>query len=308
MSAKKASAPAGPITQLFSIFSGRGKLFALLILIAAAIGGGYALWREVRGHVLAGSQYQLDPREIHVNVPPPWVRADVKAQVIRDASLDTNLSILEEDLTLRIAQAFALHPWVEKVIRVSKGHPARVDVELEFRQPAAMVEVTGGLLPVDRLGVLLPSDDFTSTDARAYPRLAGITTEPVGVVGKSWGDVRVMGGSALAALLLKHWQPLKLHRIQAAGKMTGGASTADDTFELVTQAGTQVVWGRAPGHEISGELPAQDKLARLLKFAEANKGTLEPTTGTQRIDLRTGPEPTATPRTATRSSSPDTVQ
>ena len=61
---------------------------------------------------------------------PAWIHTDVKAEVIRNASLDAALSVLDDNLTVNIAQAFALHPWVAKVTRVSKHHPARVKVEV----------------------------------------------------------------------------------------------------------------------------------------------------------------------------------
>ena len=148
---------------------------------------------------------------------PPWIHTDLKAEVLRDASLDGPLSLLDKELTVRVAHAFALHPWVAKVQRVSKRSPAGVQVDLDYRRPVAMVEVPGpALLPVDGEGVLLPTADFSPQDARQYPRIAEIKTSPLGPVGTRWGDTHVTGGARIAAALLDDWQALKLHQVVPA--------------------------------------------------------------------------------------------
>ena len=58
------------------------------------------------------------------------------------------LSILDDDLTGRIAAAFALHPWVAKVVRVTKHHPAGVDVE-DVALTLGDVDVTDQLVTGD---------------------------------------------------------------------------------------------------------------------------------------------------------------
>jgi len=78
---------------------------------------------------------------------PEWIHCDLRAEIFRSAALDGPLSIMDEDLAERIAVACALHPWVARVRSVRKYHPARVVVELDYRRPVLMVEVTGGLLP-----------------------------------------------------------------------------------------------------------------------------------------------------------------
>ena len=71
----------------------------------------------------------------------------------------------------------------------------------------------GGLYPIDALGVLLPTADFSRVEARTYPPLSEIRTLPLGPVGENWGDPRVGGGAELAAVLFEDWQRLRLYRI-----------------------------------------------------------------------------------------------
>ena len=112
----------------------------------------------------------------------------MKADVIADGGLK-ELNLLDPQVTVRVAQAFATHSWVKTVRRVRKHHPARIQVDLEYRRPAAMVEVDlageKGLLPVDETGVLLPPSDFSPDQAKEYPRIGIGHTTPAGPVGSS---------------------------------------------------------------------------------------------------------------------------
>lgn len=302
MSAKKAAPPSpSKIGRLVAAATGKGAVvFGILAIAAILAGGWFFVWGRVHEHVLASPDYRLDPRNITLTAPPRWIHADVKAEVIRDASFDQTLSILEPDLTVRIAQAFALHPWIQRVNRVSKKHPASVEVDVEYREPVAMVEVSGGLLPVDREGVLLPSDDFSPAAARNYPRISGVNSEPVGPVGTNWGDTHVVGAAKVAAVCAPHWQVLRLYRVVAMPRLAGSVSASEGGFELYTHAGTQIVWGHAPGKELPSEMPSAEKIRQLVGYAQ-EKGSLDPPTGSQRIDLRSGKEFIVTPRTALRS-------
>src|SRR6185295_19968759 len=113
--AKKSAPPRStvpaPLRGLFRSFQG-GRWAAVIVLTVALLGGAWlTLWDHVREHVMASSQYRLDPKDIEITPPPPWIHTDIKAEVIHEAQLDASLSRLDKDLTLRLAQAFGLHPW-----------------------------------------------------------------------------------------------------------------------------------------------------------------------------------------------------
>ena len=200
-------------------FRRRSKLFFWIAGVAAVIVAGRLVWMRVREHVAIRDDYRLTAADISITPPPPWIRADVKTQVIRDAGLtDAPLSILDDALVERLYRAFALHPWVAKVERVSKSHPAHVDVQLVYRRPVAMVQVPGGWYPVDVEGVLLPSDDFSPAEARAYPRLSGVESRPLGPTGTKWGDPVVAGGARIAAALEAAWSELELRAFAGSSR------------------------------------------------------------------------------------------
>jgi hypothetical protein len=266
-------------------------LIASLVLVALVAIGWSALWQNVRDHVVASEDYRLNPHAIElVPSPPPWIHSDLKAQVIRDGSLEGSLSILDSDLTVRLARAFRLHPWVAGVSRVSKRHPAGATVELSYREPVAMVKVTGGVLPVDAEGLLLPSEDFSVSDVPNYPLIGGVTTSPAGLTaGTRWGDPGVAAGSRLAALLAPHWKKLNLERISVE---VAPHESIQPTFDLLTQMGKRIHWGLAPGSSGLGASTRQSKLARLLEYAGASGLDSSPD---ESLDLRGEEELVAVP-------------
>jgi hypothetical protein len=56
-------------------------------------------------------------------------------------------------------------------------------------------------------------------------------------------------------------------------------------FELVTENGTVIPWGRAPGNESPSEVPLAEKLARLKEYV-ADHGGLDESARRNDLDLR----------------------
>jgi len=290
---KKTAKEPGRLSRLVRFLWGPGRpVLVVVVAIAALAVGWYAVWQRVGPGVLASESYRVTPEKFDMTPPPPWIHSDVRAEVFRSASFERSLRLTDDDLTERIAGAFALHPWVARVRRVEKRHPARIVVDLEYRRPVCMVEVLGELLPVDGEAVLLPKEDFSPVEASRYPRLVGVKTPPVGALGERWGDARVIGGAAIADVLADVWEEMNLAVIVPSEPPIPGVA-ADLTFTLVTRLGTRIFWGRAPGRDGPGEIPAQDKLARLEEYFR-RYGTLEGRGGPQELDiyqLRLGARP-----------------
>jgi len=269
--------------RLAGLFAGRAvRVVSALALLVAVLVGGTLLWRRFQPLVDDDPRYRLAAENIHVTPQPDFIRSDVRGEAVVLGSLD-GADVRQDDLTVRVAQAFAIHPWVASVHRVGKRFPPRVDVELEYRTPVAMVEVAGGLLPIDGEAVLLPPADFLQQDVPAYPRVAIGESSPAGPEGTAWGDNRVLGAARIAVLLAPRWKELRLFRIAATSGR--GAADLDDTlFELTPRRGTRVIWGRAPGHERRGEAQAATKIARLAELID-QYGPLDSVGAPRQIDL-----------------------
>ena len=249
----------------------------LLILAVVLTAGAYTGWKRVWPLVRARPEYQASLAEVWIPKPPPWIRRDVVKEVQQLTGLPETFSLLEGDPATRLAEAFAQHPWVEQVDQVRIVRPHRVEIRLRYRRPVAMVEVPGGLLPVDALGTLLPSEDFDPTDAAAYPLLRGVPTGPVNPVGKPWEDPLVQGGAKIAAVLGPHWTSLNLEAIEGvlwsapdgpvAGSDRGGRASRRAGAEEASASPSR------PGHPTEGREPSTRGSAPPSALRSAPSGT-----------------------------------
>jgi hypothetical protein len=260
----------------------RGPVLTAGVVLAAIVGL-IVGWNRWGAPHTRGPDYVVTPDKIQVTPQPQWIHADVKAEVVRAANL-SQLDLRDRDLVEQVSQAFALHAWIAKVVRVEKRFPAAVAVTVEYRRPVAAVEITPSgkreLLFVDGEGVLLPSLDFAANQAADYLRIGGIHSTPASVYGSPWGDDAVAGAARIAAAWGDRFGQAGLYRILPTESASGQLS-----FELRTPGDTRILWGAAPGRESSSELVAEQKIAALLEYI-ADKGPLDREGGERLLDLQ----------------------
>ena len=265
---------------------GRGLGVALALLTTTlVVFGAYALWDNIGGDILTGRKYYVDPQDIEITPPPRWIHSDVKSEVIENRGLDEPLWIFDEGLTKRIADEFLLHPWVAEVVRVSKHHPAAIEVELTYRKPVAMIVTADGsrLLPVDVNAVVLPRKDFSEVEIERYPRVAAVRSRPQGPLGEVWQDPIVLDGAKIGEALLDYWKQLRLARIIPIENDRKLSGRRDRLYALETRRGKRIVWGHVPGAETLGELNAEEKVAKLLRYVQKHRSLDEGSSNVPRL-------------------------
>jgi hypothetical protein len=235
---------------------------------AAALAGGWILVTRFSDQAAADRSNILGPEQVELVGAANWIQGDLKAEALRDASLDNGLPLDDPELARRLARAFDIHPWVREVVSVTLRHPARARVEIRCREPVAMVSVPGGLLAVDAEGIVLPSDDFTAESAARYPKLSGVESGPRGAAGFAWGDPLVEEGAAIAAVIGPEWEPLGLHTIRPAT-----LKKPPQPWELAGPGDRVISFGSAPGHELANEPTAAMKAAMLRRLATGSEAT-----------------------------------
>ena len=264
-------------------------------MVVVAVVGVYWAWGRWGSLATQHARFQLSAGSIDIPPQPQWIQADVRAEVFRDANLG-QLSLLDPDAAPRIDRAFTLHTWVLRVERTRKKSDGRIFVQLRYRRPILMVEtVPDGFWPVDTEGVLLPPEEFSEFQTRDYLHVGGVNSQPVGQVGTPFGDDRVAAAAKIAVVLQEVWRDLGIRRIEPS-KTRRGSTLASSFFELATRQGTRIVWGSVPGSERAGEVPAVEKVQRLIKFVHEH-GSLE---GPSTIDLTQATGVEVTPRMARR--------
>ena len=253
-------------------------------------------------------EFRVQSDAISMTPPPRWVPADFVERVLETSSVGAELSLLDNSLLKNLYEAFRRDPWVAQVVRVRKVPPNRVDVELVYRRPVAMVEVAEGLYPIDPNGTLLPPGDFSAADANEFPLIRNVTSKPQGPAGTNWGDVAILGAARLAEALLQapprkpsHWERLGLVAIRVPDA-TGSTGIEDLCFELLAPGGSRIIWGRAPGSTHPGELTVEQKIGRLEKYV-ADFGGFDRPHGPYEIDIRHWQEISRRPLAAATESS-----
>jgi hypothetical protein len=239
-------------------------LVALLMLAGVLL-----LGRAARDELVAQDRYTGAFAEIECAPPMGMEREAFLDEVQYLASQPDRLPLLDETLAARLAEAFARHPWVERVERVEVTARRQVHVRLAYRVPVMAVPSwprepgDPELTVVDGSGVLLPP----LLSGQGLPELANAVTRPAGPSGTAWGDPVVLAAARTAALLQPHQERLQVQKYEVK----------EGVVRLVLKDGGRVVWGGAPGEEAAGEPTAEEKLQRLWEG---------PATATEECDLR----------------------
>ena len=265
-----------------------GTVLTAVVVLVAIAGFMYG-WRRWGEPSLNSPEYVVTAEPaLSVTPQPAWIHTNVKAEIL--LADGAKLDLLDGQLVEKIAAAFALHPWVAKVVRVEKRFPAQVNVQLEYRRPVLVVKLDAageeGLLFLDRQSVLLPSSDFAPSQAKDYLRIVAAGETPTNVYGTPWGSERMAGALLVAAALENRWQPLGLYSIAAVR-----GNGAEFVYELRTQDDkVRVIWGGSPGresarHDSVAEPTAAQKVAVLEQYVREH-GPLDKLSAPAVVDLR----------------------
>ena len=207
--------------------------------------------------------------------PPPFASRDAFLAEVKDiASLPERLQVLDKELAERLADAFARHPYVERVERVRVLLPHEVDINLVYRIPVLEVMLSDrlGSAPVSSPSSKQPAKTGLADDPSWYVDAKGIVLprrplpeplpllltagQPKGRPGEAWGEASIEAAARIAAFLRAQQSKLNLRVFEIS----------KNSFVLSTPAGTHVFWGHVPGAEEATEAPAALKRDRLLEY------------------------------------------
>lgn len=273
-----------------------GSWFYAALALLALLGVTYGMWARYRRPPEAANAtpLTLDQLEIRPETPA-WIRSDVKRESFVSGSL-MECRDIDPRLTRMVYDAFAMHPWVQKVHRVRMDTSRQITVTVEYRRPVAVVEVDAsivpvasngatdgssesanvkyGVLPIDSEGVILPHTDFDLDTAIGMPRIFAHNIPPQGNVGSHYGDSRITHAARIIVMIGHHWSRMGLLRVVTPDSPVPGAVHTVPTYYLVTKKETRILWGSPPGEELRGEPTADQKVEFLHELAN-QVGSLE---------------------------------
>ncbi len=238
----------------------------------------YAKVKTLQQQWQVNSQFALDESSFVFRNLPPGLPPDWQARVTTQLLSTGPLTFTQDDLAARLGRQLESLPWVKTVRQVKLQYPRTVEIDVDIRQPVAMVKIKTGYYPIDADAILLPPKDFTTEDVSKFPLIINSQTLPQGPAGIVWGDPGILGAAKLAAALLqplktssdpKHlsaWQSWNLESISIDRPNLADAKLEDFNYRLHSQGGTQFLWGLAPGFEQPREPDPANKLQRLARF------------------------------------------
>lgn len=293
-------APPPPPPTLFERWGARirtlpggGWLFALIPLLIL----GYFGWYYYGAEHLDRTLYSLKMESIELTPQPDWIHCDVRAEVYRNGGL-SDVSLLDPAATATIAHAFDAHTWIKSTNRVRKMSGGKVQVDVVYRRPAAMVYYRppavlrtpnvpankGQCFPVDDDGFVLPGDDFTPAQVHDYFMIFAPNAAPAGDVGMAFGDDRITEALKLCKLLEPLRVQLQLECIyvepDTLNQQLGAASAW--IMNVTTADKRNIIWGHGPGKESKDEPLVEEKIASMRSWL----GTPAESSDVAVLDLR----------------------
>lgn len=172
------------------------RFFLLILTVGLFLAGLVWLGQQALEQVRDQERYTLHFEDVECQPPAGMKRSDFLDEVRYVTGLPAELALLDEELPRRLAEAFARHPWVEKVEQVVVLPGNQVRVQLKHRTAVLAVPWDGELRAVDAHGVLLPANAATT----GLPVYDSFALPPRGPAGTAWGDDAVAQAARQAAL------------------------------------------------------------------------------------------------------------
>jgi len=246
-----------------------GVLAALAASVALAAG---RLWHHLEGR----PEFALDSSSLQISYAEDCINESAMLDEVRSwlSALPTPVSLFRKDLAQRVERRLNECPWVLKVEAVQRRFPDRLFVQLEFRQPAAIVSFKGQNYLVDPEGYWLPAELYRLPEhwnVQRMPRIVdeGLLSPPA--PGERWGWPRIAVGAYLTEFLRQKglFDVLPVSIIDVSRVGSGGTEAE---IVLMCSNGALVRWGTADCYALIPDLsppppravPDTEKLAKLL--------------------------------------------
>jgi hypothetical protein len=274
------------------------------------VGGVITAWAMgvPRLQAFASQRAKVNQVEVKFVNSPPWFNGELQENLTMTAELQLQSGDpLRRDELVAVKEALLNTCWFDSITQVRRAKLDLVEVEAKFVRPYAVIRDARGYHLVDDQGKLLPkfwklSEQPTRRDAESGQKrpIIAITGPRFDrpAVGETWEGTDVVAGLQLLQILDRQPWRHQIKEVDVSGYLDDGP------IRLITDIGSVIVWGGAPGEEPALEILADEKLRRLKylfdKYRRVDCGQLGEwdITGEKTVvkrDLPTSPETPAKP-------------
>jgi hypothetical protein len=245
-----------------------GSAFVALVALAFAMA---LLCR----HVEKKLAFPAKPPQVVLKARPGWMSDLVAQQIATQIAPRGAHSAFDEQMLVEITRMLKTNPWIMKVRGVRRVYgktPAdTLEVDCDFRTPAALVKTGSIYYLIDRSGVRLP-EQYAAADVPKVVEtpsgrtnimvIEGVARPAPGHAGQKWTGEDLHAALDLAALLLDPDNQPFTHDIRTinVANFHGRQDRREAQMVLVTRYSTQIRWG-LPLKEPGFEIPPARKLA-----------------------------------------------
>jgi hypothetical protein len=231
-------------------------------------------------------RFQVPFAAIEFTATPSYVPHDFLSQVRTATQLPDLLDTRAPELARLVERAFGRHPWVASVQRVVVQPPRRIQVQVQYRVPAAVVIIGPDHFLIDQNSYLLPRGPETAGVEASLLLIHGLAAPPLVKPGQRYELADLIPAAHLAGLVSSKRERWNLAAIEV------GSDPVQPDLRLRTKQGTIIVWeslGDGSPAENSrsrgNETLAAEKIRRLEAYC-AQYGSLEAPDGPYALDVR----------------------
>ncbi len=249
---------------------------AIGLIVAWVIGvprlEAYASSRQPAGETVEGSPDELSVRFVD---RPAWLAPELEASLARLAAEQVGSDPLRRSDLVGVRSALLATGWFRDVEQVRRSHHGPVEVTATFARPAAVIRDDRTDHLVNRQGLLLPRS-FPAGSAEGFIAIVGARYARPSRAGEPWPGADVTAALQLLQVISARPWAGQVAQIDVA------RHGRDASLRLVTDRGCTILWGRAPGEEQGGDVPAAQKLS-YLDYHHSEYGHID--RGLQELDI-----------------------
>jgi hypothetical protein len=256
---KSASAPKGKYSHFREVWW-RIALHATIFIIFVSAAA--ALIRLSQIYVDRRLAFPTRPPKVVLANRPPWMSDFLADEIITENQPVGLHSAFDKQLLIDTSKALLSSPWIKRVNQVRRTYVHSpgdtLEIDCEFRAPAALVKWGDYFWLVDSQGVKLPEQYtaeqlpkiLTGADGKMNIRIIdGIAHAPC-ESGQVWLGDDLAGGLEMAGLVSELDWADQIRTIDVSN-FGGRRDPGEAQVVLVTRFGTQLRWGRAPSSKDS---------------------------------------------------------
>lgn len=273
--------------------SRRGWTSAMLSGVTLGVTVGACLWGASLVNRRASVHLSTTESKISIEWPSlegapgqTWLPEDTQHELLAiayDRIERAPFSPLDPAPLGELARDLTATGWFEKIERVERAAGGEVRVRGEWRVPTAWIRHNERDYLIAAGGEVLPT--AWAVEETSLPRVISVKSPPPSTregrvaLGEKWKGDDLRAGLMVLRLLGRYPFASQVRAVDVAGY------SEKKRIELVTDRGTRVVWGAAPGDFKPGEVSTQVKLERLSLLASGREYSNRIDAGEERLEI-----------------------